>query len=72
MGLLLQVTRTVPIVFVQVTDPVDPDYPKSDRIGFDPAYMQQLFDHGYQRGRVGVLWRSTPAAPPPSLRVARQ
>jgi hypothetical protein len=40
---------------------IDSDYPKSDTIGFDLAYMQQLFDYGYQRGRAGILWRSTPA-----------
>jgi hypothetical protein len=30
-------------------------------IGFNLAYMQQLFDYGYQRGRSGKLWQSTPA-----------
>jgi len=45
---------------------IEADYPKSDSIGFDPAYMQQLFDYGYQRGRAGIHWQSTPAAPPPS------
>ena len=30
---------------------IDSNYPKSDTIGFDLAYMQQLFDYGYQRGR---------------------
>jgi hypothetical protein len=40
---------------------IDSDYPKSDTIGFDLAYMRQLFDYGYQRGRAGTLWRSTPA-----------
>jgi hypothetical protein len=50
---------------------IDSDYPKSDTIGFDLAYMQQLFDYGYHRGRVGILWQSTPAdlklpLPPPS------
>src|SRR2546421_3335786 len=40
---------------------IDSDYPKSDTIGFDLAYMRQLFDYGYQRGRAGILWRSTPA-----------
>jgi Patatin-like phospholipase len=44
---------------------IEADYPKSDSIGFDPAYMQQLFDYGYQRGRAGIYWQSTPAAPPP-------
>jgi len=45
---------------------IEADYPKSDSIGFDPAYMQQLFDYGYQRGRAGIHWQSTPAAPPAS------
>ena len=40
---------------------VDPDYPKPNSIGFDQAYMQQLFDHGHQRGRSGIIWQSTPA-----------
>jgi predicted patatin/cPLA2 family phospholipase len=55
---------------------IDSNYPKSDMIGFDLAYMQQLFDYGYQRARAGVLWQSTPAQlklPSPSLpRVALQ
>ena len=40
---------------------VDPDYPKPNSIGFDQAYMQQLFDYGHQRGRSGIIWQSTPA-----------
>jgi len=40
---------------------IDSNYPKSDTIGFDLAYMQQLFDYGYQRARAGILWQSTPA-----------
>jgi hypothetical protein len=47
---------------------IDSDYPKSASIGFDPAYMGQLFDYGYQRGRNGMLFQSTPtefrASPP--------
>jgi hypothetical protein len=46
---------------------LDPDYPKPASLGFDPTYMQQLFEYGYQRGRSGVLWQSTPSelSPPP-------
>jgi hypothetical protein len=51
---------------------IDAAYPKSDGIGFDPAYMQQLFDYGYQRGRAGIHWQSTPAAPASSLPIARR
>jgi len=40
---------------------LDPDYPKPASIGFDQAYMQQLFEYGYQRGRSGILWQSTPS-----------
>jgi hypothetical protein len=40
---------------------IDPSYPKSPTIEFDSAYMQQLFDYGYQRGRSGILWQTTPA-----------
>jgi predicted acylesterase/phospholipase RssA len=40
---------------------IDPSYPKPTSIGFDSAYMQQLFDYGYQRGRSGILWQTTPA-----------
>ena len=40
---------------------VDPDYPKPNSIGFDQAYMQQLFDYAYQKGRSGILWQSTPS-----------
>ena len=46
---------------------LDPNYPKPASLGFDPTYMQQLFEYGYQRGRSGVLWQSTPSelSPPP-------
>jgi len=46
---------------------LDPGYPKPASLGFDPTYMQQLFEYGYQRGRSGVLWQSTPSelSPPP-------
>jgi hypothetical protein len=40
---------------------VDPDYPKPNSLGFDQAYMQQLFHYAYQRGRSGILWQSTPS-----------
>ena len=40
---------------------IDPDYPKPGSIGFDTAYMQQLFDYGYQRGRARKLWQWTPS-----------
>src|SRR5712691_5751959 len=40
---------------------LDPAYPKPAEIGFDQAYMQQLFDYAYQRGRAGVVWQSTPS-----------
>jgi hypothetical protein len=44
---------------------IDPDYPKSNVVGFDPVYMQQLFDYGYQRGRGGRLWQWTPTKDQP-------
>jgi len=49
---------------------IDPDYPEPLSLGFDQAYMQQLFDYGYQRGRSGVLWQPTPSEfdPPVQLR----
>jgi predicted acylesterase/phospholipase RssA len=40
---------------------IDPSYPAPTLIEFNSAYMQQLFDYGYQRGRSGVLWQPTPA-----------
>jgi Patatin-like phospholipase len=40
---------------------IEPDYPKAESIGFDPAYMQRLFEYGYQRGRSGALWQSAPS-----------
>jgi predicted acylesterase/phospholipase RssA len=40
---------------------IDRDYPKSAEVGFDPVYMGQLFEYGYQRGRSGQLWQSTPS-----------
>src|SRR6516162_5607176 len=50
---------------------IDSDYPKSDTIGFDLAYMRQLFDYGYQRGRAGV-WQRTPAESQPPRRVVSE
>jgi hypothetical protein len=47
---------------------IEADYPKSSSINFDPAYMRALYEYGYQRGRSGILWQSTPAdfnTPPP-------
>jgi hypothetical protein len=46
---------------------IDAEYPKSSAGIFDPGYMGQLFDYGYQRGRSGALFQSTPTefrAPP--------
>ena len=40
---------------------IDPSYPRSPSIEFDSGYMQRLFDYGYQRGRSGILWQTTPA-----------
>ena len=40
---------------------IDPDYPKSTSIGFDPGYMQRLFEYGYRRGASGKLWQSAPS-----------
>lgn len=40
---------------------VDPDYPKSASFTFDPDYMAQLFEYGYQRGKSGVLWQTAPS-----------
>jgi predicted acylesterase/phospholipase RssA len=40
---------------------IDPSYPTSQSIRFDTAYMQQLFEYGYQRGKAGQLWQSKPS-----------
>ena len=51
---------------------IDPSYPRSPSIEFDSGYMQRLFDYGYQRGRSGILWQTTPAGmeQPPQSHVA--
>ena len=52
---------------------IDADYPKAEGIGFDPVYMRQLFEYGYERGRGGQLWQPAPlelqsvAATPPQV-----
>ncbi len=52
---------------------IDPDYPKPSSIAFDAAYMQQLFEYGYQRGARGISWLSRPSdfnlppSPPPRV-----
>jgi predicted acylesterase/phospholipase RssA len=40
---------------------IDPSYPKSASFTFDPVYMAQLFDYGFERGKAGVLWQSAPS-----------
>ena len=51
---------------------IEPSYPKSPTVGFDPGYMQALFDYGYQRGKNGILWQTTPEYPaPPRLAAGR-
>jgi hypothetical protein len=47
---------------------IDPDYPNATTQGFDPVYMQHLFEYGYQRGKAGRLWQWTPSEPAPPLR----
>ncbi len=49
---------------------IDADYPKSPTFGFDPAYMQALYEYGYQRGKRGELWQSTPGRMAPLPRIA--
>jgi Patatin-like phospholipase len=53
---------------------IDPDHPNAPSPGFDPVYMQQLFEYGYQRGKAGRLWQwtpSEPAAPLPRVAAGR-
>ena len=33
------------------------DYPTTTSLGFDRAYMQQLYQYGYEQGRAGPPWR---------------
>ena len=40
---------------------IDPDFPNSPSMTFDPVYMEQLFEYGYQRGKSGTLWQSAPS-----------
>jgi predicted acylesterase/phospholipase RssA len=39
---------------------IDAQYPTTKSIGFDTAYMAELFQYGYQRGVGAQRWRSTP------------
>jgi hypothetical protein len=47
---------------------IDPAYPRpTNNYGFEPGYMEQLFEYGYQRGKNGIRWQSIPSeyhAPP--------
>ena len=46
---------------------IDSDYPNASGDIFNATYMGQLFNYGYQRGRSGKLFQSTPTefrAPP--------
>ena len=49
---------------------IDADYPKSPTFGFDPAYMQGLYEYGYRRGKRGDLWQATPGRMAPVRRIA--
>ena len=40
---------------------IDANLQKPKGIAFDAVYMRELFDYGYQRGKSGTLWQSTPA-----------
>ena len=51
---------------------IDADYPTTTSMGFDKAYMSQLFQYGYDQGYRGPPWRKTlpetytiPTASPP-------
>lgn len=50
---------------------IDPTYPNGPSDSFDPVYMQQLFEYGYERGRSGV-WQRTPAESQPPRRVVSE
>jgi len=36
---------------------INGDYPTTTSLGFDRAYMQQLYQYGYEQGRAGPPWR---------------
>jgi hypothetical protein len=38
---------------------IDADYPTTTSMGFDRAYMQQLYQYGYTQGLSGAPWRKT-------------
>jgi predicted acylesterase/phospholipase RssA len=39
---------------------IDSNYPTSKTYSFNTAYMQQLFEYGYQKGTSGQLWQPRP------------
>jgi hypothetical protein len=55
---------------------INGDYPTTTSLGFDRAYMQQLYQYGYEQGRAGPPWRknlpatyTAPSASAPPARV---
>jgi hypothetical protein len=59
---------------------INGDYPTTTSLGFDRAYMQQLYQYGYEQGRAGPPWRKnlpatytapSTSAPPPRVIPAR-
>jgi predicted patatin/cPLA2 family phospholipase len=40
---------------------ISSDFTEPDQMNFDPAYMNALFDYGYERGRQGQMWQRSPA-----------
>ena len=58
---------------------IDADYPTTASMGFDRAYMSQLYQYGYDQGYRGPPWRKTlpatytvPTASPPLERAIRR
>lgn len=39
---------------------ISSDFTEPDQMNFDPAYMNALFDYGYERGRHGQMWQRSP------------
>jgi len=40
---------------------ISDDFPQPENAGFDMSYMRNLFQYGYERGRSGRMWYSSPA-----------
>ena len=46
---------------------IDPDRATGGGVGFDTAYMRQIYEYGYEKARCGRFWQTSPPNPGTSV-----